>query len=256
MITLFAALQFKLDEASLTLDQFKEIVIRLYSAGVILRAEGGSEARLYDEARRIEPLLNEYFSLAGFRLIHNSEFSYFRLFAPGTLIPGVADDAAEPVAALRAKLSRDFVAAALALRYLYQQALAEGSGSLTDDGELMIRFDELTITLVTQIKRALPESAFDREKLLRDLKRHRIIHFESNFSMTDESSLMLIRPTILTLISDDTLQAVLDRDLVSEGAAETPEAPMTGAALDEAVQVNSQDAESSIESEVEQEPEQ
>lgn len=256
MITLFAALQLKLDEASLTLDQFKEIVIRLYSAGVILRAEGGTEARLYDEARRIEPLLNEYFSMAGFRLIHNSEFTYFRLYPPGALIPGIADDIAEPVSALRAKLSRDFVAAALALRYLYQQALAEGSGSLTDEGELMIRFDELTITLVTQIKRALPESATDREKLLRDLKRHRIIHFESNFSMTDESSLMVIRPTILTLISDDTLQAVLDQDLVLESPAEVPEAPVTGAAHEEALAAKSLEAESSIESEVEQEPEQ
>lgn len=256
MITLFAALQLKLDEASLTLDQFKAIVIRLYSAGVILRAEGGSEARLYDEARRIEPLLNEYFSLAGFRLIHNSEFSYFRLFAPGSLIPGVADDAAEPVAALRAKLSRDFVAAALALRYLYQQALAEGSGSLTDEGELMIRFDELAITLVTQIKRALPESASDREKLLRDLKRHRIIHFESNFSMTDESSLMVIRPTILTLISDDTLQAVLDQDLVPEPSAEAAEAPLMEAELEGGLQAKSLEAESFIDSEVDQEPEQ
>lgn len=98
---------------NLSLEQFAEITQRLFATGIILRDEDGVEQRLYDAAVRIEPVLAEYFSLSGFRLIHDSKNDFFRLYAPGAQVPGYANDDREPVQALRAKLSPDFVAAAL-----------------------------------------------------------------------------------------------------------------------------------------------
>ena len=70
---------------------------------------------------------------------------------------------------------------------------------------MLIRFDELAATLQTQLKRPLPESAGDRERLLRELKRHRLIRVSATFSMSDEDALIAIRQTILGIISEDAL---------------------------------------------------
>lgn len=210
----------QLEAQNLRLDRFKEIVTRLFAWGVILRDEDGVEQRLYDDARRIEDLLAEYFSLAGFRLMHDTKNEFFRLYAPGAQVPGTADDDTDPIPSLRAKLSADVVASALALRFLYQQGLAEGGSRLTDTGEVLIRFDELAAILQTQIKRPLPESPTERKAILADLKRHRIIQFTSTFSMADEDALIAIRPTILGIIGEDALAAALESSGIDDDAEE------------------------------------
>jgi len=210
----------QLEVHNLTLDRFREIVGRLFAWGIIIRDEDGVEQRFYDDARRIEDLLIEYFSLAGFRLAHDLKGEFFRLYAPGAQAPGLADDNLEPVPSLRAKLSADFVAAALALRFLYQQCLSEGGRRLTNDGEVLVRFDELAATLQTQIKRPLPEPLGERDRLLKELKRHRLIQYGAAFSMTDEDALIAIRPTILGIISEDALAAALEAEGVVDETVE------------------------------------
>lgn len=200
----------QLEVQSLKIERFRELATRLFAYGILIRDEDGVEQRLYDDARRIESLLVEYFALAGFRLIHDLKGEFFRLYAPGAQIPAVADDDFEPVPSLRARVSADFVAAALALRFLYQQGLMEGGSNLTDAGEILIRFDELAATLQTQIKRPLPESAGDRDRLLKELKRHRLIRFGAAFSMGDEDALIAIRQTVLGIISEDAIAAALE----------------------------------------------
>lgn len=86
----------------------------------------------------------------------------------------------------------------------------EGGSNLTDAGEILIRFDELAATLQTQIKRPLPESAGDRDRLLKELKRHRLIRFGAAFSMGDEDALIAIRQTVLGIISEDAIAAALE----------------------------------------------
>lgn len=199
-----------LNLSGLKLDRFQEIVTRLFAYGIVVRDEDGVEARFYDDARRIEPLLVEYFGLAGFFLHHDTKTEFFRLYAPGAQAPGITPDGVEPVPSLKAKLSPDFVAAALALRFLYQKGLMEGGLSLTDEGEVLTRFDDLAATLQTQLKRPLPEAAGDRDKLLRELRRHRLIRMSPTFSMSDEDALIAIRQTILGIISEDALAAALE----------------------------------------------
>lgn len=200
------------------LEQFQAIAQRLFAWGILVRSEDGAEQRLYDDARRIEGLLLDYFALSGFRLLHDSKNEFFRLYAPGADIPGHPEDGLEALPSLRAKLSADFVAAALALRFLYQQGLTQGGSSLSDDGEVYIRFEELATTLQTQLKRPLPEGQTERARLLDALKRHRLLYFKGTGQVVvgDEDAFLVIRPTVLGIISEDTLAAALE----AEGAVE------------------------------------
>jgi len=211
-MNLHEALDAQLRLHNLPPERFRDIVGRLFAAGIIVREEDGVEQRLYDDARRIATCLSEYFQLGGFRLEHNLKGEFFRLYAPGADVPGLPDDGVESVPALRARLSPDFVAAALALRFQYQQGLAEGGSRLTDAGEVLIRFEELSATLQTQLKRALPASTIERQRLLSELKRHRLIRAATNFTIEDEDALLAIRPTILGIISDDMLETALDAE--------------------------------------------
>jgi hypothetical protein len=206
----------RLEPENIKLQRFQEIAARLFAWGIIVRDEDGVEQRCYDDACRIENLLAEYFALSGFRLVHDQQNEFFRLYAPGAQIPGLAEDDNDPAPSLRARLSADFVAAALALRFLYQQGLAEG-GRLSDDGDVLVRFEELAATLQVQIKRPLPDNIGDRDRLLKDLKRHRLIQYGAMFSMHDEDALIAIRPTILGIIGEDVLAAALE----AEGFTET-----------------------------------
>lgn len=217
-MTLNETLNEQLALHNLSLERFREIVGRLFAAGIVIREEDGVEQRLYDDARRIETCLSDYFQLGGFRLEHNLKGEFFRLYAPGAEVPGMPEDGLEPVPGLRARLSPDFVAAALALRFQYQQGLSEGGNRLTDSGEVLTRFEELSATLQTQLKRALPPTNIERQRLLNDLKRHRLIRLAANFSMDDEDALLAIRPTILGIISDDMLEAALESEPLQAGA--------------------------------------
>lgn len=194
---------------NLSLARFQEIVARAYAWGIILRDEGATEQRLYDDAQRIEPLLRSYFALGGFRLVHDQRTEYFRLYPPGAHVPGDADEPQEAHPALRARLSADVVAAAIALRFLYQKGLADGTGELTERGDMLCRLDELTLTLQTQLRRSLPEGLSDRERLLRELRRHRLIAHEPGFSLENEEAVFLIRAVVLSIVSDDAVQAAL-----------------------------------------------
>ncbi|MDP2180079.1 DUF4194 domain-containing protein [Methylicorpusculum sp.] len=219
-MTLTQILLDRLEPENLKLQRFQEITARLFAWGIIVRDEDGVEQRYYDDACRIENLLTEYFALAGFRLIHDLQNEFFRLYAPGAQIPGLAEDDNDPAPSLRARLSADFVAAALALRFLYQQGLAEGGGRLSDDGEVLIRFEELATTQQIQIKRPLPDNLGDRDRLLKDLKRHRLIQYGALFSMHDEDALIAIRPTILGIIGEDVLAAALEAEGIIDVAGE------------------------------------
>lgn len=209
--------------ANLKAERFREIVLRLMSYGVVVRDEDRTEQLLYDDARRIETLLEDYFDVAGFRLHHDSTNQFYRLYAPGAVVDGLPEDTLEAVPSVRARVSPDFVAAALALRFLYQNKL--NNGEIQPQGEALISFEELAVTMQTQLKRPLPPGSTDKMHLLAELKRHRILGYAAGFSIADEDALLAIRPTILGVVSNDALTAAMDADGVieQEAAAEGTE---------------------------------
>jgi hypothetical protein len=200
--------------ANLKPERFREIVARLFASGVIVREEDRTEQLVYDDIRRIEALLAEYFEAGGFFLHHDATNQFYRLYAPGAVVDGLPEDPHEAMPSLRARLSTDFVAAALALRFLYQNKL--NNGDIQPTGEALVGFEDLAATLQTQLKRPLPASSTEKLALLAELRRHRLIGYSSTFSIGDEDALLAIRPTILGIVNNDALTAALDADGVIE----------------------------------------
>ncbi|MBC3930023.1 DUF4194 domain-containing protein [Undibacterium sp. CY21W] len=200
----------QLELANIKPDRFREIINRLMAYGVIVRDEDRVEQLMYDDARRVENLLEDYFDVAGFRLHHDSNNQFYRLYVAGAVVDGLTEDTLEPTPSLRARVSPDFVAMALALRFLYQNKL--NSGDIQPQGEALVNFEEIAATMQTQLKRPLPSGMGDKLALVAELKRHRLLSYTAEFSISDEDALLAIRPTILGIVSNDALSAALDAD--------------------------------------------
>jgi hypothetical protein len=207
--------------ANISHDRFREIINRLMAYGVVVREEDRVEQLLYDDARRVENLLAEYFDIAGFRLHHDSDNEFFRLYVAGAVVDGLSEDTLEPTPSLRARVSPDFVAMVLALRFLYQNKL--NTGDIQPSGEALVSFEEVAATLQTQLKRQLPASMGDKLALLAEVKRHRLLSYSAEFSISDEDALLVIRPTILGIVSNEALSAALDSEGVVDQATTDPE---------------------------------
>lgn len=196
--------------ANIKPDRFREIINRLMAYGAIVREEDRVEQLLYDDARRVEGLLVDYFDIAGFRLHHDSNNQFYRLYVAGAVVDGLPEDILEPTPSLRARVSPDFVAMALALRFLYQNKL--NIGDIQPQGEALVNFEEIAATMQTQLKRPLPNGMGDKMALLAELKRHRLLSYTAEFSISDEDALLAIRPTILGIVSNDALSAALEAE--------------------------------------------
>ncbi len=206
--------------ANIKPDRFREILTRLMAYGAIVRDEDRVEQLLYDDARRVESLLEDYFDIAGFRLHHDNNNQFYRLYVAGAVVDGLHEDTLEPTPSLRARVSPDFVAMALTLRFLYQNKL--NTGDIQPQGEVLVSFEEIAATMQTQLKRSLPSGMGDKMALLAELKRHRLLSYAAEFSISDEDALLAIRPTIVGIVSNDALSAALETEgvVVEEASVE------------------------------------
>lgn len=205
-------------------EAFRQIVGRLLGLSILHREDSSIERQLYDDAVRIEMLLDDYFGAAGFRLFHERHQSYFRLYPPGARAPGMPDeDDAVVVEAVRARLSADFVACCLVLRLLYNEGLRQGS--INERNEVLVTVEHLNATLTAHMRRSLPAKTA-REKLFADLKRARLIDYRADPQIEDADALIAIRGTILQFVADSAVDTLL-------AEAQKP-APKSREAADEA----------------------
>ncbi|MDM0082362.1 DUF4194 domain-containing protein [Variovorax sp. J31P179] len=193
--------------------RFGELAGRLMAGGVLWRDYSRPEAALYDDAVQCEQLLREWFSCIGFVLVHDTDARLLRLYPPGESGAGDEEDG---VRKLRARLSRDFVAAVIALRFLYTEALT-GRRPLVDE-RLAISLEELSQSVVSLLAHRLPVSVTERMALLRDLRKHRVVHFIEGDDAGDmQMGLAVLRP-VMSFVSDEALEDALrlaGRDLPS-----------------------------------------
>lgn len=213
-----------LQSTRLTPDRFQEIVLRLLDTSVICFADSQAEAALYNDATRVETLLTDYFSIMGCRLFHDRQFQYFRLYAPGATIPGVAGEADPDYASLRLRLNQHEAATALILRFLYDKALIEGR--MDDDGRTSVVLEEIHTALKTTLDRSLPVGSLERRSVLRRMKQLKLIDFRSDDDLDQPDTFIVIRPLITSFVHADLIQAAgedvpatlgADRDQAGEG---------------------------------------
>lgn len=184
--------------------RFAELAGRLLASGVVWRDHSRPEAALYDDALQCEQLLREWFACIGFVLAHDSDARLLRLYPPGE---SGQDDEEDGVRRLRARLSRDFVAAVIGLRFLYTEALT-GRRPLVDE-RLTISLEELSQTMVSLLAHRLPASASERMVVLRDLRKHRVLHFVEGDDAGDmQMGLAVLRP-VMSFVSDEALEDAL-----------------------------------------------
>ena len=186
---------------------FRQIVGRLLGFGILHRDDSVIEKQLYDDAVRIEGLLNDYFEIAGFRFLHERHQNYFRLYPPGALVPGLpSEDDPIVVEAVRARPSADFVACCLVLRLLYNEGLRQGT--INERNEAIVTVEHLNATLTAHMRRSLPSKTL-RDKLFADLKRARLIDYRADPQVEDADALIAIRGTLLQFVSDSAVDVLL-----------------------------------------------
>jgi hypothetical protein len=218
--TLQTQLEARLADTSVTLHRFRQLIGRLYATGALYRPWSEEEGRLYDDASRIEPILNDYFNLAGFRLTHDRDARILRLFPPGATEGESEEGTQEVTKRLRARLSREFAAALLALRFLYGKAVQEGNVNAQD--EVTVTIEEVAQAMAGTLGLQLPRSSAERQTLFRELRMHRILRLpeESRVGMPD--SFIAIQRSILSLVNEGILESVLAEHAVAPAAVEEP----------------------------------
>lgn len=218
--TLQTQLEARLADTSVTLHRFRQLIGRLYATGALYRPWSEEEGRLYDDASRIEPILNDYFNLAGFRLTHDRDARILRLFPPGATEGESEEGTQEVTKRLRARLSREFAAALLALRFLYGKAVQEGNVNAQD--EVTVTIEEVAQAMAGTLGLQLPRSSAERQTLFRELRMHRILRLpeESRVGMPD--SFIAIQRSILSLVNEGILESVLAGHAVAPAAVEEP----------------------------------
>lgn len=218
--TLQTQLEARLADTSVTLHRFRQLIGRLYATGALYRPWSEEEGRLYDDASRIEPILNDYFNLAGFRLTHDRDARILRLFPPSATEGESEEGTQEVTKRLRARLSREFAAALLALRFLYGKAVQEGNVNAQD--EVTVTIEDVAQAMAGTLGLQLPRSSAERQSLFRELRMHRILRLpeESRVGMPD--SFIAIQRSILSLVNEGILESVLAEHAVAPAAVEEP----------------------------------
>lgn len=182
---------------------FERIVNRLYANGILMREESDVEGRLYDDALRIEPILHDYFSLAGYRLTHNPRFMYMRLYPPAT---SAESDEAEGPRRLRHRLSASFAAYLLALRHIYKMAL--DTGDVNERGEVLVMLADVQQAMSVLMNVDPPASRTQRMEIYRELRIQKIVRLPDQFEAESDDMLLAIRSPILDFVSDTQILAV------------------------------------------------
>lgn len=197
----------KLAAENVSVDEFKELIIRLMNYGVLCRDESQTEQLLYDRYLRISPWVHDYLSLMRLRVYHDDRFAFVRLYPPASRVPGMDDEGdAAFGGSLRARLSQNEVAMILVLRIQYDKALREGQ--VDDEGYVAESMESLSIALKNILSRGLPEKITERRRLFQRLRQLRLVHYRSEDELDNGEAWIKIHPMIVSFVNEESLQAL------------------------------------------------
>lgn len=215
-------LEERLEPSGVSLEELRELLIRLLNYGVLLRAESQIERELYDRLVRIETLVIEALALYGIELHHDRRFEYVRLYPPGSRTPGM-EQAAEQAfgGSLRARLTQQEVALILVLRAQYDKALREGK--IDAEGYATEPLEALSLALRNWLNRTLPEKATERRRVFQRLRQLRLIEYRSEEELEQSEAWLRIHPMIVDFVSAEAIEALSAPQAAGAGEAVAPE---------------------------------
>lgn len=200
-------LEDRLEASAISLDQLRELSIRLLNYGVLVRDESQTTRELYDRFVRIEELVAELLSLYGIELHHDRRFEYVRLYPPGSSTPGM-DQARDQAfgGSLRARLSQHEVALILVLRAQYDKALREGK--VDERGYAAESLEAVSLAMKNWLNRSLPDKTVERRAVFKNLRRLRLIEYREEEDLDQAESWLRIHPMIVQFVSDQAIDAL------------------------------------------------
>lgn len=200
-------LEGRLETSGVSLDELRELLVRLLNYGVLARGESQVERELYDRFVRLEELVAEALTLYGIEHHHDRRFEYVRLYPPGSRTPGM-DKAAEQAfgGSLRARLSQHEVALILVLRAQYDKALREGK--IDGQGYATESLEAVSLALRNWLNRALPERTTERRRLFQRLRQLRLIEYGAEDDLEQSEAWLRIHPMIVDFVSAEAIDAV------------------------------------------------
>ncbi len=210
-----------LEKHDVTLDEFRELCVRLLNYGVLTRNESQTEQQLYDRYLRCAALVDDYLNLIGVRVYHDRRFAYLRLYPPGARVPGM-EDAEENAfsGSLRSRLRQDEVALVLVLRLQYDKALREGQ--VDEEGFVAESLESLGIAMKNLLGRSLPDKLTERKRLFQRLRQLRLIDYRQDEEMDASEAWLKIHPMIVEFVGNEALGA-LEQALPTEEETDTEE---------------------------------
>lgn len=197
----------QLEKENISLNEFRELIIRLLNYTILCRDESQIEQQLYDRYLRISDLIKEYLSMMDIRVLHDTRFEYIRLHPPSSQVPGMEE--AENTAfsgSLRARLSQQEVALILILRLQYDKALREAQ--VDDEGYVTESFEAINIAMKNIIGRTLPDKPTERRQLFNRCKKLRLIDYRHEDDVLKAEAWLKIHPMIVGFVNDEALQAL------------------------------------------------
>lgn len=190
-----------------SLNDWRNLLQRLLDYGVLCRDESQVEAEFYDQFVRVEALVDEYLQLMGVRFHHDAHFHYVRIIPPGARVPGVEDEADEPLGGgFRQRLSQHEVALILVLRAEYDKSLREGL--VDEQGCIAISLEALVLAMKNLLHRGLPENMGDRKQIFKRLRQLRVIYYAQELDLEQTESWIKIRPAIINLVTNEWLETI------------------------------------------------
>ncbi|WP_439509818.1 DUF4194 domain-containing protein [Marinimicrobium koreense] len=231
MSLLTDSLERALESHNLTLKEWRELIQRLLDYGVLCRDDSQVEAELYDRFERIEALVDDYLSLMGVRLQHDTRFQFVRLIPPGARVPGIEDESDEPFnGGFRTRLNQAEIALVLILRAEYDKAVREGV--IDEQGCATLSLEAVALASKNLLQRSLPEALAERRQLFRRLRQLRLIHYAQETDLEQTDSWIKVRPLIVNLVNNEWLEN-LRQDIEADAPPtdDTDEAEPEGASI-------------------------
>ena len=204
------ALEHELDERDVSINEFKQVVLRLLDKQVIYRRESLVEGELYDLYVRMEALINEYLWIIGIRVIHHSHLNYVIAYPPGSSIPGVYSDEVGDQA-LQRRVHIEEAGLLITLRLLYEEKIREGE--IDEDGAAYVSLETVFTRYHSIMKREMPSTEVDRRTLFYTLRRLRVITYTD---LTTPEQWIGIREVILHFTLEGMIHAVDDGKTTEE----------------------------------------
>ncbi len=210
----------QLTKENISINEFRELLIRLLNYSVLCRDESQIEQQLYDRFLRISNLVTEYLNLIDVRIFHDTRFEYIRLYPPSSQVPGMEQaDSLAFSGSLRARLSQTEVALILILRLQYDNALREAK--VDDKGFVTESFEAISIAMKNIIGRNLPEKPSERRQLFSRCKKLRLIDYRTEDDILKAESWLRIHPMIVSFVNDEALFALENTTADTVGKTES-----------------------------------